>query len=141
MGGNLAYDNGVCNGIFIDRGGSRCVSFKNGTGSSTLIPSPKPSQPPASFASTIAVRGGVGYFNYDINDEEYGPINGWGKVENNAEFKRYQELERTLQRSLVNKCNWNTVNQSPIDLCENKINNDCKEYHQTRTHVSLNFVL
>jgi hypothetical protein len=64
-----------------------------------------------------------------------------GEVQNNTEFKHYQDYQGTLKCSLVNKCNWNTVNQSPIDLCENKVNNDYGEYHQTRTHVNLNFLM
>ena len=88
---------------------------------------------------TTATRGGVGYFNYNMNDNKYGPRRGWGNVRLNPEHLRYQELLGTLKRSLVNKCEWNNINQSPIDLCENKINNDCDEYHQTRTHVSFKY--
>ncbi len=99
---------------------------------------PAPTLPATSTAPTpitkTAARGeSQGYFNYNINDNKYGP-NGWGEVSDNPEFKRYEELIGTLKRSLVNKCAWLKVNQSPIDLCENKINNDCDEYHQTRTH-------
>jgi hypothetical protein len=77
VGINQAKENGVCNGVFIDRGGSRCISFKNGAGLSTLPPSLEPTQPPPSFTSAAAAQGGVGYFNYDVN--VYGPIIGWGK--------------------------------------------------------------
>lgn len=96
--------------------------------------------PPKTPATNTAQRGGIGYFNYNINDNNFGPNTGWGKVKENPEHLRYQELSSTLKRSLVNKCDWRNINQSPIDLCENKINNDCDEYHQTRTHVSFNLL-
>ncbi len=86
--------------------------------------------------TTNAPIGGIGYFNYNNSDPIYGPSDGWGSVRDNPELLRYEELLPTLRRSLINKCNWNNVRQSPIDLCENKINNDCHEYHQTRSHVS-----
>lgn len=87
-------------------------------------------------ATTSAPVGGLGYFNYNETDLVYGPNGGWGDVRYNVEYLRYEEMSQTLKRPLVNKCNWRNVNQSPIDLCEDKITNDCDEYHQTRSHVS-----
>lgn len=45
---------------------------------------------------------------------------------------RHQLLSETLRRSLENKCARENQ-QSPIDLCEDLINNECHEHHQTRT--------
>lgn len=139
LGQNFAEGNDVCDGIFID-GGSGCIRFQSTSDQATssieattiTIPSPTP--------KTTAPRGGTGYFNYDFEDLEYGPNRGWGEVRQNPEQLRYQELIGTLKRSLINKCDWKNVNQSPIDLCENKINKDCYEYHQIRTHVRISGV-
>ena len=132
LGGNLAESNYDCNGLWIERGGSKCVVFQL-----ILRPSHLPSSMPSTpKITTSAPRGGVGYYNYDINDDEYGPKSGgWGDVKDSYEFQRYKELSGTLKRSFINKCDWKHVNQSPIDLCEDKINSDCQEYHQTRTRV------
>lgn len=78
-----------------------------------------------------AERGGIGYFNYDNEDWEFGPKN-WSKVRNNAEYLRHELLSKTLRRSLENKCGRENQ-QSPIDLCEDLVNNECYEHHQTRT--------
>lgn len=154
-GGNEAYNNDKCNGVFVENG-QQCIEFV-GTSTSTSIgtnpaPTSQPSLPnfpketggnesdnsevkdfePVSTV-TVAPRGGVGYFNYNTNDKRYGPKR-WGNVKNNPEYKRYLELSNTLRRNLRNKCNWSNINQSPIDLCENKINKECEEFHQTRTH-------
>lgn len=115
--------------MWIDGGGKGCIEFLPQSIERSL---PKPKQ-----ETENAPRGGIGYFNYDIGDNKFGPINGWGEVTGNPEQLRYQELLGTLKRSLVNKCNWKYINQSPIDLCESKINKDCQEYHQTRTHVRM----
>ena len=129
LGGNIAENNGKCNGIFVERQNGKCIKLNYD------LPSlPAPTQP---AIPTNAPRGGLGYFNYDKEDDEYGP-NGWGDVKYSTDFIRYKELQGTLRRSLINKCNWKNVKQSPIDLCESYINNDCKEHHQTRTHVSAN---
>lgn len=142
LGQNVARDNAVCNGLWID-GRGRCYAFQS---SSNPSPASEPVNIPTATTSsttiiTTAPRGGVGYFNYDIDDNKYGPNNdGWGNVRDNPEHLRYEELSSTLRRSLINKCNWKNIHQSPIDLCENKINNDCDEYHQTRTHVSTSSV-
>ena len=148
LGGNLATRNGDCDGIWIDWGGRRCLGFRRVSHQHpTFAPINSPAQDP-SILTTISPRGGNGYFNYDSSDIQYGP-NGWGNVKNNTEDRRFQELLKTLNKhSLVNKCEWKNINQSPIDLCEDKINRKCSEYHQTRTHVSddtcsylINFVL
>ena len=152
-GGNSAINNSDCNGIFVQNG-SRCIGF---LASSRIISPQAPTVAPQQNSlqgsyniednnkgseeiksplvptETLAPREGVGYFNYNMNDNRYGP-SGWGSVRNNPEYMRYLELSNTLKRSLRNKCNWRHINQSPIDLCENKINKECEEYHQTRTH-------
>ena len=140
LGGNVAKGNTFCNGIWIDRGGSRCIAFfdRIATASTTSAPSGTPTSTYTIIHPHVqeqSPRGGVGYYNYDINDNLFGPHN-WGEVEESFEYKRLKELSGTLNRSLLNKCDWNNINQSPIDLCEDKINNDCREFHQTRTHVS-----
>jgi len=135
-GGNVAEGNDACNGMYIDRGGKICIVFSQ-LSDLVTAPHPSPLHPPTPslpMTSMTAPRGGIGYFNYDANDGVYGPSSGWGGVRDNAEHLRYKELSSTLKRSLVNKCDWVNVNQSPIDLCDNKINNDCGEHHQTRTH-------
>jgi hypothetical protein len=136
----VAERNSICNGYWIDGGGKRCIQFNSASSpisTPQLAPVENPSMPKPSTPTTPteAPRGGVGYFNYDSSDLQYGPNGGWGDVRNNAEHLRFKELSGTLNRKLVNKCNRQDINQSPIDICENKINNECREYHQTRTHV------
>jgi hypothetical protein len=139
----VAQRNSICDGYWINGGGKKCFKFSSApgpiaaphlapVGNPTVI---HPSVPSIPTVPTAAPRGGIGYFNYDSNDLQYGPNGGWGNVRNNAEHLRFQELSGTLDRSLVNKCNRKNINQSPIDICEDKKNKDCREYHQTRTHV------
>lgn len=123
-GGNVAHENSGCNGVWIDRGLRSCIPFLYNSVTATNV-----------TAVETAPVGGIEYFNYNESDKMYGPTN-WGRVRNNAEYLRYNELKGTLKRSLVNKCNRKSVSQSPIDLCDDKINNECYEHHQTRSHVS-----
>ncbi len=133
LGENKAEGNNDCNGVWVDRGLRSCESFRDSR--NTVPPTASPIDNSPVYSATTAPIGGVGYFNYNMTDSTYGP-SAWGNVRENAEYLRYNELAGTLKRSLVNKCDWKNVNQSPIDLCENKINNSCDEYHQTRSHVS-----
>lgn len=132
LGQNTAIDNSVCNGILIQREKNACLPFKSDS-KQTEAPSLLPSDNPIISVNLNKKRETVGYFNYDPNDEAYGPLH-WGSVQNNSEYRRYVELSDTLQRSLVNKCERKDVLQSPIDICEDKINAECFEHHQTRTH-------
>ena len=113
-----------CDGAYIQRERKRCLSLN------TIIPVTEPTGSPVAPTKSDweyqAPRGGIGYFNYNKRDTTYGP-NNWGRVRENAEHLRYKELSETLQRSLVNKCDTD-AKQSPIDLCDNLINSDCKEY-------------
>ena len=128
--------NSQCDGLWIDRGGKKCVGFRLKSNPSSPTQTPTLPRPPKPTFSMTAPRGGSGYFNYDPHDTEYGPYGGWGGVRGNPEQKRYQELSGTLKRSLINKCDWN-VNQSPIDLCGDKINEECGEFHQVRMICNL----
>ena len=119
--------------MYDSRGERRCITFAKVTPGKN--PSLKPSSThPATSTPHAFYQDGEGYFNYDPYSE-YGPDNNWGRIRNNAEHLRYKELSGTQQRDLTNKCNRNNF-QSPIDLCEDKINAECHEHHQTRTHVS-----
>ena len=141
LGQNKAIENSVCNGILIQRENFACVPFQLASkqtivpsvSKQTTVPSLIPSNSPTVSRNIIAIRGGIGYFNYDPTDEVFGPYH-WGSVQNNSEYYRYLELSETLQRSLANKCEREDVLQSPIDICEDKINAECFEHHQTRTH-------
>lgn len=146
LGGNMATDNDICNGILIQREKNLCKPFvrnqsdlvtpslspsisnhlTNQTNDELFAPTVNPSYHPISNSQE-------GYFNYDPMDDVYGPSN-WGEVRNNPEFLRYEELSDTLMRSLANKCDREDILQSPIDICEHKINAECYEHHQTRTH-------
>ena len=137
LGGNIAFKNYGCNGIFIQREGRKCVFFDSSGGA---LPSTSPPTIPLPQATNVfddmtAPRGGQGYFNYDLSDALFGP-NQWKNVKNNPEHLRFIELKDTHKRNLENNCHHDSK-QSPIDLCENKINAQCDEHHQTRTHVSL----
>lgn len=132
LGQNTAFDNSVCDGIVIQREKHVCLPFELDK-RQTEAPISIPSGSPTSSANLNRGRGKAGYFNYDPNDEVYGPLH-WGSIQDNSEYLRYVELSDTLQRSLVNKCERKDILQSPIDICEDKINAECFEHHQTRTH-------
>jgi hypothetical protein len=128
-------DCSCCNGATIQRENRRCIVMNNPASeqfSITQSPTSAPVELPILPPEFNAPRGGIGYFNYNDADSRYGP-NNWRDVVNNPEHLRYKELEGTHQRSLINRCNDNS-RQSPIDLCEHKINSECQEHHQTRTH-------
>jgi len=97
----------------------------------TQPPTYSPVALPSLNTELKAPRGTTGYFNYNLADSQYGPEN-WGDVRDNAEHLRYKEMQETLDRSLENKCDRDS-NQSPIDLCDHKINSECHGHHQTRT--------
>lgn len=87
------------------------------------------SNAPNEIGKTSARRGygGEAYFNYDIDDHKYGPLSGgWSNVNGNAEFLRFVELNGTLMRKIENKCAQD-LKESPIDLCDDIINDDCHE--------------
>jgi len=142
LGNNIFLQNkdcSCCDGATIQRENRRCIVMNNPSSNQPpqqipTAPSPptsKPVQSPIQPLNFNAPRGGIGYFNYNSADSRYGP-NSWGTVVNNPEHLRYIELEATHQRPLANRCTGNT-RQSPIDLCEHKINSECNEHHQTRT--------
>lgn len=139
QGGNTAFSNDGCNGIFIQRQGKRCHLLTRDSRPSTFPPSTNtsPSVPTNTSPSvpTDDEKKGQGYFNYNPYDAKYGP-NNWGNVKRNPEHLRFIELGETHDRDLGNRCGLGSK-QSPIDLCENKVNAQCDEHHQTRTHVSL----
>ena len=128
--GNAMDENDDCDccyGALIQREGERCIFLGNNPNGNIR---PPPTSKPIESLPTIPIhnapRGGPGYFNYDPKDNDYGPT-AWNEVRNNHEYERYQELKQALQRPLLNKCNSLQSNQSPIDLCENIVNDDCKE--------------
>ena len=128
QGGNILKDNsgcGCCDGALIQREGDRC-HLLNIRVPTVSHPTPAPFGNPQTIIGRPAPRGGTGYLNYDISDEKYGP-KAWEEVSNNPEYFRYKELSNTLRRPLYNKCGSSQVNQSPIDLCENIINDKCNE--------------
>ena len=117
------------------------------TGKPTIKPSAKPSIELLSGEST---RGVQGYFNYDPHDN-YGPgipelvgvnqkltykNNGWGQIRETPEFFRWKELQPIHNKPLGNRC-LSSGNQSPIDLCPDKVNFECPEHHQIRSFVSM----
>jgi len=127
-------DCSCCAGAAIQRENRRCILMNNPASdqlANTQSPTASPIENRVPVSTFNAPRGGIGYFNYNPADSRYGP-NNWRDVTNNPEFLRYKELEGTHQRSLVNRCN-DQSRQSPIDLCEHKINSVCEEHHQTRT--------
>ena len=87
--------------------------------------------------------GGLGYFNYNPNDFDYGP--GKAMIEVNEKILRYPQskwpfiidtLEEKYWRMKYpdiiddlddwqNECWWNG-RQSPIDLCDDKVNKGCR---------------
>ena len=136
LGNNVMRDNSdcsCCNGAFLQREGRSCLFINTDIGSvGTQPPTYSPVALPSLNTELKAPRGGTGYFNYNLADSQYGPEN-WGDVRDNAEHLRYKEMQETLgDRSLDNKCDLDS-NQSPIDLCDYKINSECHEHHQTRT--------
>ena len=160
MGGNQAVGS-KCNGIY-NLIGRKCIEFdENGplsvaptqfslpvTYSPSHAPTPGDSSSGDSSSGDYEV-GGPGYFNYNPNDKDFGPGKlidednleyvdiGWRNVRDNPEHLRWKELQPTHKRDLPNVCaKPDLKRQSPIDLCENVINAECKEHHQTRTHVS-----
>jgi len=138
LGGNTASLNNGCNGIFVAEPPNGCRTFRSINVQATSGPTSPPissvktSFPTSSIPAIDGVTpiGGIGYFNYNPNDSQYGPLlSGWKNVNGNAQFIRWKALSDQHQRSLVNKCDGG-VGQSPIDLCENYLNANCMEHHQ-----------
>ena len=113
------------------------------------ITAPNQSPTPIPPANKITPRGGIGYFNYDPTDKDCGVGErverngkvfyenmGWHRVKENPEHNRWKELWSIHRRDLSNRCKVETK-QSPIDLCDTHINYECREHHQTRTHVRM----
>ena len=77
-----------------------------------------------------------GYFNFDVNDRNYGP-NAWGEVNARStdEYDYWKEYDKYLDPDLTkNYCgsNGNKKRSSPIDLNEDVVNEVCHEYHEIR---------
>lgn len=103
-GGNSAINNSGCNGLYVHNI-NKCIRLlaTSVAISTSRAPTatPRPNVPDSSPTTsvvntvvseskvTVARRGGVGYFNYDLNDNRYGP-HRWGGVSNNPEYARYQ---------------------------------------------------
>jgi hypothetical protein len=101
-------------------------------------PNPVPRNPPQ------------GYFNYDINDDNYGP-NVWNRVDTSNHYMRefgpdgFGAWENSLQVDpTVNRCTTSGTRQSPKDLVQEDgivipgDGNDgiCDAQHEIRTRVS-----
>lgn len=109
------------------------------------------SAPSADNNSTAAGRGGgdisflldgpdvddvkpLGYFNYDINDPLYGP-NVWATIPANetSEYAYWIGYQDYIRPELDNnRCDSMSHKQSPIDINQDVIKAQCKEYHQIR---------
>jgi len=76
-----------------------------------------------------------GYFNFDINDNKYGP-GAWDNVnaKSTDEYEYWKEYDEYLKPDLTdNYCGAKKNKRaSPIDLDEKAINEVCLEYHEIR---------
>jgi hypothetical protein len=108
-----------------------------------VAPNPVPPNP-------VPNNPGRGYFNYDINDNEYGP-NKWDRVDTSQHPLRefgpngFGPWDGHLDDDpATNKCSRSDEKQSPKNLvstllgCDNKINPtcECDAGHEIRTSVS-----
>ena len=98
---------------------------------------------PTLYPTTIFLPGdkigGQGYFNYDPNDDEFGPgqpeiidgtlrykNNRWPNVSESPEELSWKRFRDILSDDYdENECWWDG-RQSPIDLCPNKVNVKCE---------------
>lgn len=125
-GGNEATKNNICNGLYNALYPQWCLYFKD-TPPST-VPALAPSTPSPTAGTP---RGGVGYFNYDPSDNDYGPEN-WGDVQKTDEYNRWLELDKYHHHNLNNRCSTST-RQGPIDVCDSHaFTGTCNEFHQIR---------
>ena len=93
--------------------------------SMTFVPNPVPPNPPP------------WYFNYDINDNEYGP-NAWGNVDVSNHFLKeftaegWGPLQGHLEAKmpLLNRCGGRERRQSPKNVFDQDI---CESHHEIRS--------
>lgn len=90
---------------------------------------------PTILASEVPRNPDRGYFNFDINDNNYGP-DAWDDVHARStdEYEYWKEYKEYLNPDLTdNYCRpKNNKRASPIDLNEKVINDVCLEYHEIR---------
>lgn len=123
------------------------------TGSPSSFPSAAPSRFPTTFTvevNPVPSDPPRGYFNYDINDDKYGP-DKWNKVDTSNHYLRefgpngFGAWKDSLQVDPTdNRCTNKGTRQSPKDLVQEDgivipgDGNDgvCDAQHQIRTRVS-----
>jgi len=145
-GGNTASGNtGRCGGAYI-RQGNECVNFSGGAPGPIPKPAPEPTpafppSPPTTSKGKYPVHPvprnpPPGYFNYDMNDMNYGP-NAWHKIPatQTDAYKYWKDLEKYMPADMAkNTCNskgdFNDNRASPVNL--RNTDDNCKEYHQLR---------